>query len=125
MVREIVVVLVTPPPVPVIVMVKVPVVAPEVTLIIIAAVPAPGAGIVEGLNATLTPVGTPEAVNATAELNPPETVVVILAWPCAPRATDTLAGAAAIVKVPVGPVTVRLTVVVSVVLPAVPVTVMV
>ena len=120
-----VVLFVTLPPVPVMVTVKVPVVAPDVTLIIIAADPAPGAGIVEGLNATLTPVGTPEAVNAIAELNPPETVVVILAWPCDPRATDTLAGAAAIVKVPVGPVTVRLTVVVSVVLPAVPVTVMV
>ena len=116
--------MVTPPPVPVTVMVRVPVVAVEATMTCMAAVPAPGAAMEAGLKATFTPVPCPEAVKATAELKPPETVVVIFerAWP--PRAMLNVLGAAARVNVPpVVPVTVRVTVVVSTVLPEVPFTV--
>ncbi len=73
-----VVVFVTPPPVPVIVIVRFPVVAVFATLICMVALPEPGAAIEAGLNLTVTPVPCPEAVKAIAELKPPETVVVIL-----------------------------------------------
>ena len=78
----------------------------------------------EGLKSTFTPLGSPLADKATAESKPPETVVVIFTCPCAPGAIVTFPGAAAIVKVPPPlVVTVNVTVVVSVVAPAVPVTV--
>lgn len=125
MVRVTVVVLVTPPPVPVTVIVLVPVVAFAATLICIAACPVPGAGMVEGLKRTKTLAPCPEAVKAIDELKPPVAVVAILTRPRLPRVMVIVLGAAARVKLPVGPVTVRLTVVVWVVLPAVPVTVMV
>jgi len=118
------VVFVTPPPVPVTVMVRVPVVAVVATRICIPACPDPGAGMVAGLKTTFTPVPCPEAVNAIAALKPPEMVVVIFEVPVAPRAIVNVLGEAVIAKVFVAVVTVSVTVVVSVVLPDVPVTVM-
>jgi hypothetical protein len=76
------------------------------------------------LKSTFTPLGSPVADKAIAESNPPETVVLIFTCPVAPGAIVTLAGAAVMVKVPPPlVVTVNVTVVVSVVAPAVPVTV--
>lgn len=64
--------------------------------------PEPGAGIVEGENVTVTPVGWPVAVNATAPLKPPDTVLVIVDDPFPPCATDTEPGEAD--KLKLGPV---------------------
>jgi hypothetical protein len=61
-------------------------------------VPKPGAAIDVGLKLTVTPVGAPDAVRVTAELNPPETPVVIVEVPLLPAATEMLVGEAAIVK---------------------------
>ena len=119
-----VVVVVTPPPLPVMVIVKVPVVAVLDTLIRMEAVPEPPT-MELGTKATVTPAGCPEADKAIVELKPPEGVAVILTAPRPPRATLTFLGFAARVKLPVVPLTVNETVVVCVVLPAVPVTVMV
>jgi hypothetical protein len=47
-----------------------------------------------GLKLTVTPVGAPEAVNATAELKPPETVDVIVEVPVLPTTTETGVGEA-------------------------------
>lgn len=125
MVKVILSVLVTPPPVPVTVIVDVPAFAVFATLICIVALPLPPAMEV-GTKATVTPAGIPDADKATEELNPPEGVDVILLEPWPPGATLTVVGVALRVKLPpVVEVTVRETVVVSVVLPAVPVTVIV
>ena len=51
---------------------------------VIVDLPEPGAAIDAGLKLTVTPVGAPEAVKATAPLNPPETVLVIVLVPEAP-----------------------------------------
>lgn len=98
MVRVTVAVLVRLPPTPFTVMVRVPVVAVEATWILMTECPDPGAGIVLGLKATCTPAPCPEAVKATDELKPPETVVVILEWPVLPRAIVTWLGTAVRVK---------------------------
>ena len=51
----------------------------EATVMLIVEFPVP---VIEvGLKPTVTPVGTPEAVSATAELNPPVTVLVIVELP--------------------------------------------
>lgn len=63
-------------------------------------------------------------MRVTAESNPPVTVLVIVEVPLLPCATETVDGDAERLK-PAAAVTVRLTVVVWVVLPEVPVTVMV
>ena len=47
-----------------------------------------------GLNAAVTPDGSPVALNATLEANPPVRVIVIVLVPDAPRATESVAGAA-------------------------------
>ena len=65
-------------------------------------VPEPGAGIVEGVKVTVTPVGWPVAVKAPAPLNPPDTVLVIVDDPFPPCATDTEEGEAD--KLKLGPV---------------------
>jgi hypothetical protein len=79
-----------------------------------------------GLKVAVTPVGWPLAVNATAELNPPETAVVMVELPLEPCTTETDVGEAASVNAGVAAaVTVRLMVAVCVMLPPVPVTVMV
>ena len=80
---------------------------------------------VEGLKRTRTLGPCPEAVRLIDELKPPVAVVARLTRPSPPRVMVIVLGLAASVKLPVGPVTVRLTVVVAVVLPEVPVTVIV
>jgi len=83
--------------------------------------PDPGATIDVGLKLTVTPVGWPEADNPIAELNPPVTAVVIVDVPLEPRATETEPGEGDMVKLVAG--TVKVTVVVCVMPPPVPVTV--
>ncbi len=78
-----------------------------------------------GLKLTVTLLGWPVADKAMAELKPPEMVVVIVEWPEFPGSTVIDVGDALMVKLGVVPVTVRETVVVSLVLPEVPVTVIV
>lgn len=110
---------------PVTVIVWLPVLAWLFTRTVIVEVPEPGAAIEVGLKLTVTLLPSPEADNATAESNPPEIVVVIVDVPELPRATVRDAGEALIVKFALVPVTVSKTVVVSTVLPEVPVTVIV
>jgi hypothetical protein len=70
----------------------------EATANVTVEVPEPGAAIDAGLKLTVTPAGAPDAVRATAELNPPETAVVIVEVPLLPAATETAVGEAEIVK---------------------------
>ena len=113
---------VTPPPVPVIVITRYPTeeIVPAVTVMV--EVPAPGAGIGFGLKVTVWRGPCPEAVKLTPELKPRETVVVTVKVVEAPLATYRIEGDALMVKS--GPVTANITVVVSVIWPAVPVSVM-
>ena len=60
--------------------------------------PEPGAAIDVGLNAAEVPAGRPDALKATAELNPPETAVVMVLVPLPPGTTDTDWGEAAMVN---------------------------
>ena len=76
------------------------------------------------LKDAVTPVGRPEAARATVPVKPFCAVTVIVLAPVPPCATATLAGAAARVNDGV-PLTVSLTVAVSLRLPDVPVMVMV
>ena len=123
--RETVAVCDLPPPVPVMVMVWVPVLARELTVTVIFDVPEPGAAIEAGLKLTVAPEIW-LADKATAELKPPETAVVMVEVPDLPRATDSVVGDALRVKLALGAaVMVRETVVFCVMLPLVPVTVMV
>jgi hypothetical protein len=103
------------------VIVWVPVLARVVVLSVRVEVPAPVMDV--GLKLAVTPDGKPLAVKATAESNPPVTALVIVEVPELPLTTVTVVGEALRLKLAVTPVTVRLTVVVSVVLPLVPVTV--
>lgn len=113
------------PPVPVIVMVYVPVFADRETVKLKSVVPDPGAARDEGLKLAVTPEGTPEAEKETAESNPPETVEVTTAYPLWPWSRYPELGETERLKLPVcAPVTVSETVVVSTVLPEVPLTVM-
>ena len=85
--------------------------------------PEPGAAIDAGAKLTVTPAGCPVADKATAELNPPETAVLMVDLPVSPF-TVTEAGVAEMVKSAVpGAVTVNVTVVVCVTPPPIPVTV--
>ena len=68
------------------------------TEIVIADVPPPGAGIVVGLNLTVVPLGTPEAVKLIALLKVPITFVVIVELPWFPCTTDRDDGDALTVK---------------------------
>lgn len=112
-----------PPPAPVIVMGYVPVLVVLAAVSVYLDVPDPGALIDVGLKLPVTPVGRPEPESAIAELNPPETAVVTVTYPFEPRLRDPELGETEMVKAGVaGAVTVRLTVVVSVVPPDVPVT---
>ncbi len=101
-VSETVAVCVVPPPVPVTVIVYVPVAVVDATAIVIVDVPEPGAAIDVGLKLTVTPVGWPDAVSAIAELNPPDTAVVIVEVPLLPCTTETEVGEAEMVKFGVG-----------------------
>lgn len=82
------VVCVRPPPVPVIVMLYVPGVVFDDTVKVAVEVPEPGAPMEVGLNVTVTPVGVPDADSETAELNPPETAVVMVEDPLLPAVTE-------------------------------------
>ncbi|MGA9862892.1 MAG: hypothetical protein WBQ19_12320, partial [Terriglobales bacterium] len=85
-------------------------------------VPAPVT--ISGLKLTVTPVGWPLANKVMALSKPLKTAVVIVKVPELPLAMLIDEGAALTVKLGVAAVTVRETVVVSLVLPEVPVTVM-
>ena len=100
---------------------EVPVVVVEATAMVIVDDPEPGAAIDVGLKLTVTPVGWP-ADNPIAESNPPETVVVIVDVPLEPGATESELGEGEMVKF-APEVTVNETVVVCVMPPPVPVTV--
>lgn len=97
-VRATVAVCVMLPPVPVTVIVYVPVAVVEATAMLIAEVPAPGAAMDVGLKLTVTPEGWPLADKATAELNPPDTAVVIVDEPLPPCNTESEPGDAEMVK---------------------------
>lgn len=77
-VRVMAAVCVTPPPVAVTVTVAVPVVAVLPAERVKVELPLPGAAMELGLKLAVTPVGSPEADSATAELNPPLTAVEIV-----------------------------------------------
>ena len=86
--------------------------------------PDPGAGIDVGLKLAVVPEGSPEALKEMAELNPPETAVLIVLVPAEPCVTVTEDGEAEMVKFGVAPeVTVNETLAVCVIPPPVPVTV--
>ena len=70
----------------------------EATANVTVDVPEPGTAIDAGLKLTVTPEGTPDAVRAMAELNPPEIAVVMVDVPLLPAAAETVAGDAEIVK---------------------------
>jgi hypothetical protein len=102
-----------------------PVAALPFTVNVTVELPEPGAAIEVGLKDAVTPAGSPLALNAIAELNPPATVVVIFEVPELRRATVIEVGEAASVKLGATvPVTVSVTVVDWVTPPPVPVTVM-
>lgn len=109
--------MVTPPPVPVMVMGYVPVLAVLATVRLKCAEPEPGAAIEAGLKLAVTPDGTPVAESATLELNEPVIVVVTTAYPLRPRSRYPELGETEMLKLPTtGAVIVRFTVVVSAVL---------
>lgn len=56
----------------------------EATAIVMVEEPEPGAAMEVGLKLTVTPVGWPVADNATPELKPPETAVVMAEEPLLP-----------------------------------------
>ena len=75
-----------------------PVAVVEATARVAVEVPEPGAAMDVGLKVTVTPVGCPVAVKATAASNPPETAVVMVDVPLLPTTTETAVGEAASVK---------------------------
>ena len=117
-----VVVCVVLPLVPVMVTVRVPVVARRLVVIFMVEVPAPVMEL--GLKLMVTPLPSPEADKEIAESKPPVTAVVMVTLAELLRSRLTEVGEALIEKPADEEVTVRETVVVSVVLPEVPVTVM-
>jgi hypothetical protein len=122
MVSATVAVCVTPPPVPVIVIVREPAAALRLTVMVMVEVPAPVIDVGLKLRVTLDPVTEPDSL--MAELKPPLTAVVIVTFPVFEGETEIEVGDALMVKLGVAPGTVSETVVVSTVLPEVPVTVM-
>jgi hypothetical protein len=70
----------------------VPTAVVEATARVIVDVPEPGAAMDAELKLTVTPVGAPDVVRATADSNPPETAVVIVEVPLLPTVTETEAG---------------------------------
>lgn len=118
-------VFVTPPPVPVIVMGYVPVGAVRETVSVKSTVPDPGAAMGFLLKVAVTPVGSAEFDSVIAESNEPVVAVVTVAYPLWPWSREPVLGETEMVKLAAtGAVTVRVTVVVSVVAPEVPVIVM-
>lgn len=104
-----------------IVIVKFPVAALRLGLMVMVDVPAPVIDV--GLKLTLVPFPIPEAERLIEELKPPTTVVVTVTVPVLFLATVIDVGDALIEKLAATPVTVSVTVVVCVKLPEVPVTV--
>lgn len=102
----------------VMVMVRVPVVAVLDVLTVMVELPAPLKEV--GLKETVSPLPWPEAERLMEPLNPPVMEVMIVAVPEEPRSMVSDAGEAETLKLPVAEVTVRFTVVVSVVPPLVP-----
>ena len=88
----------TPPPLALIVIVEVPAAAVLPAVKVRVELPEPGAAIDVGLNAAVTPVGSPVAESDTAELKPPDTVVEIVLVPLLPAATERLVGDALTAK---------------------------
>jgi hypothetical protein len=115
-VRLIVVVWVRPPDVPVMVTVAVPPLAVAAAVNVNVLVDVPGFG----LKLAVTPLGRPEAENVTLPLNPFAGVIVTVLVPLVPWTRLRLPGEAEMLKLGAA-VTVRLTVVVCVMLPDVPV----
>lgn len=77
-----------------------------------------------GLKLPVTPEGSPDEDNVTAESNPPVAVTVTTAYPLCPSLSEPEVGETEMVKPPVtGAVTVSVKVVVCVILPPVPDTV--
>ena len=110
------------PLLPVIVIVRFPVEALLLTVTFMVEVPAP---VIEvGLKVMVRPLPPPEADREIAELKPPVTVEVMVELPELPWAMLIDVGDALIEKPGAVPVTVRETVVIEVVAPEVPVTVM-
>ena len=109
------------PLVPVTLIVLVPVAARELTVMVMIEVPLPVMDV--GLKLTVTRLPLTVLLRLTGELKPPLTVLVIVPPPVLPRVTASDVGDAAIVKPEVGLVTVSITVVVSTVVPEVPLTV--
>jgi hypothetical protein len=97
-VRAIVIVCVTVPPVAVTVTFAVPVVAVALAVNVSVELPLPGAAMEVGLKLAVTPAGKPEAERVTAELNPPLTALEMVELPEAPCVTDRLPGDALRVK---------------------------
>ena len=116
---------VTPPPLPVTVIVVVPLLAFLAAVIVMTDDPVPGAGMGFGLKLTVTRPPWPEADNEIAELKPFKAVVLIVELPELPRATVSELGEALMLKSGVTRATVRETVVVCVMPPPTPETVMV
>lgn len=111
---------VVPPLVALMEMLRVPVRALELTLIVAVELPAPGAGTGDGLKLTVTPEGKLDADRETAALKVPAIVVVTVVAPLLPRLTVTAFGETNTAKLG-GTVTVRFTAVVCVMPPPVPV----
>ncbi len=125
-VSDMAVVCVMPPPLPVTVMLYVPATAVEPTESVSVDDPAPGAAIEVGLKLAVTFVGKPLADKAIAASKPPEIAVVIFDVPLLPCVTVSAVGEAEIVNAGDAlAVTVSDTVVLCVMPPPLPVTVMV
>lgn len=119
---------VAPPPLPVIVMVKVPILAFRFTLTVIVELPlpVPPAGLIDlGLKLMATPLSGTDPDREIAEREPLVTVAMIVDEPELPLEMVSDVGDALIVKAGAAEGTVSVTVVVSMMLPEVPVTVMV
>src|SRR5262245_14424767 len=97
-VSETVVVCVTPPPVPVTVTLYVPAGVDAPAVMVMVDEPEPGAAIDAGLKLAVAPVGSPLAESETAELKPPETVVLMVEVPEVPCGIDSEPGDALIEK---------------------------
>ena len=122
MVNATVAVCVIPPPVPVMVMVREPVAALRLTVMVMVEDPVPVMDVGLKLTVTREPLTVP--LRLTGELNPPLTVLVMVTFPVLPGETLRDDGDVAKLKPELVLVTVTFTVVVSTVLPEVPVTVM-
>lgn len=97
-VTGIVAVCVTPPPLAVKVTLVAPVAAVVLAENVTVELPLPGAAIEAGLKLAVTPDGSPDADNDTAELNPSFTAIDTVLLPELPCTTATLPGEALMVK---------------------------